>query len=68
MPFRTLPKCPHRRRGAYRCPAMAALDGFARCVGAVAAARLWAPSVRVVAQGVVPLACCLSSIGKKVFQ
>lgn len=52
MPFRTLPKCPHRRRGAYRCPAMAALDGFARCVGAVAAARLWAPSVRVVAQGV----------------
>lgn len=45
------PRCPHRRRRAYRCPALAALDGRARLVGALAGAGLWAPKVRVVAQG-----------------
>lgn len=46
------PKCPHRRRGAYRCPAVVALDAFDRCTAALVAALLWAPRVRVVAQGV----------------
>lgn len=52
MTFRRLPRCPHRRRALYRCPALVALDSFDRCVGAMAAALLWAPRVRVVAQGV----------------
>lgn len=49
--MKTRPKCPHRRRQAYRCPALLALDGRRAIVGALAAARLWAPKVRVVAQG-----------------
>lgn len=52
MSFRTLPKCPHRRRALYRCPASVALDSHRRCVAAMVAAKLWAPRVRVVAQGI----------------
>lgn len=58
MSFRNLagetirPHAPHRRRGAYRCPGLVALDSFARCTAAMVAAKLWAPHVRVVAQGI----------------
>ena len=52
MPFRVLPKCQHRRRSAYRCPAVVLIDQSRRLVGALVSASAFQPVVRVVAQGI----------------